>query len=215
MKWIIYLLLIFNIGFAAWHFRGIDMREDGSTDALSINNENDLVLLSEFRQQQKSESEIEGAKLCYSFGPFIEKADADKARAALKESGVESQQIKLRDTSRTGYWVILPASESRQAANKDIARLKELKIKDYFLVATGAHENAISLGVYSQKNLARRRVDEIIRLGFVPRMESVALPRKVYWLNWYKDASKQPDNAVIENLKKLDDALTKVERSCK
>lgn len=214
MKWIIYLLLIFNIGFAAWHFRGLDMREDGSADTLSIHNENDLILLSEFRQKQKSDTEVDGAKLCYSLGPFIEKSDSDKAMVTLKELGIETQQIKLRDTSRTGYWVILPANESRQAANKDIARLKELKVEDYFLVATGTHENAISLGVYSQKNLARRRVDEMIRLGFVPRMESVALPRKVYWLNWYKDLNQQPDDAAIEDLKKSNESLTKVERSC-
>jgi len=38
MKWFIYLLLICNIGFAAWHFRGLDMREDGAVAALDISN---------------------------------------------------------------------------------------------------------------------------------------------------------------------------------
>jgi hypothetical protein len=216
MKWIIYLLLIFNIGFAAWHFRGVDMREDGSVEKLGINNENELVLLSELRQKEKQGegADSTGARLCYSLGPFTDKTGADEMQAQLKGQGIEIQRVRLRDVSRTGFWVILPASESRKEANKHIARLKELKVKDYFLVATGAHENAISLGVFSQKNLARRRVDEMIRLGFVPSMESVALPRKVYWLNWYKDSGKQPDEALFDSLKQSQPSVSKVERSC-
>jgi hypothetical protein len=133
----------------------------------------------------------------------------------LKENKVETKRLRLRDTSRSGYWVILPATETRKEANKHITKLKKLKIKDYFLVATGSHENAVSLGVFSQKKLARRRIDEMIRLGFIPRMESVALPRKVYWLNWYKDAEKQPEYAILTEIKKKQPQISKIERSCK
>jgi len=212
MKWLIYSLLIFNIGFAAWHFRGLDAREDGAVNALKINNENQLILLSEFKQQQKSE--LTG-KLCYSLGPFAKKAQSKTAQQTLSEASIKTKQIRLRDTSRSGYWVILPASVSRKAANKHIQKLKKLKITDYFLVATGRHENAVSLGVYSQKKLARNRVDEMIRLGFIPRMESVALPKKVYWLNWYKESKIQPEETLIGDIKKKYPQISKIERSCK
>jgi len=215
MKWLIYILLIFNIGFAAWHFRGIDMREDGADGVLEINNESQLILLSEFQQQQKQAKTSVGGKLCYSLGPFTQKSQSEKAQVLLKAKNIESKIIRLRDTSRSGFWVILPASETRKEANKHILRLKKLKINDYFLVATGSHENAISLGVFSQKKLARRRVDEMIRHGFIPRMESVALPRKVYWLNWYKDAKSQPNESLLSNIKKQYQQTSKIERSCK
>lgn len=215
MKWLIYILLIFNIGFAAWHFRGLDTREDGAVDVSVVSNENQLVLLSEFQEQQKKVKTSAGGKLCYSLGPFIKKAQSEKAQHLFQEDGFETKQIRLRDTSRRGFWVILPATESRKEANKHITRLKELKIKDYFLVATGSHANSVSLGVFSQKKLARRRVDEMIRLGFIPRMESVALPRKVYWLNWYKDAQEQPDEEIINNIKNKYSEISKIERSCK
>lgn len=214
MKWLIYFLLIFNIGFAAWHFRGLDTREEGVVDALDINNESQLILLSEFQQQPRLKK-LAGGKLCYSLGPFTNKVEADNAQELLKEEKVETKSIRLRDTSRSGYWVILPASESRKEARKHVKKLKKLKIKDYFLVATGTHENAVSLGVYSQKKLARRRVDEMIRLGFIPRMESVALPRKVYWINWYKESTSQPQDSTINDFKKHYSQLSKVERSCK
>lgn len=211
MKWLIYFLLICNIGFAAWHFRGLDTREDR---VLDINNENQLVLLSEFKQQKKLAASVAG-KLCYSLGPFTQKSESGEAQKLLKAQNVATKRIRLRDTSRRGYWVILPASKSRKAANKYIQRLKKLKIKDYFLVATGPQANAISLGVFSQKKHARRRVDEMIRLGFIPRMESVALPRKVYWLNWYKESENQPDNSTIRDIKKQYPGVSQIERSCK
>ena len=212
MKLIIYFLLICNIGFAAWHFRGLDAREDGAAGTLEISHEQQLVLLSEFH---KKEQKLLGGKLCYSLGPFIKKSQSNKTQTLLKENNFKTVLIQLRDSSRSGYWVTLPPSDSRKEARKHIARLKKLKVTDYFLVAKGTHENAVSLGVYSQKKLARRRVDEIIRLGFIPRMESVPLPRKVYWLNWYKDSKQQLENTLLSQLKKEHPQISKIERSCK
>lgn len=212
MKVIIYFLLICNLGFAAWHFRGLEVKENGVSAGQEVSHENQLILLSEF--QQKKDAEL-GGKLCFSLGPFAKKSQATKAQEFLKKGDFETQQIQLRDTSRSGYWVTLPPSESRKKAKQEIVKLKKLKIKDYFLVAKGSHENAISLGVYSQKKLARRRVDEMIRLGFIPRMESVPLPRKVYWLNWYKDSVKQPEYSILTEIKKKHAQISKIERSCK
>lgn len=212
MKLIIYFLLICNLGFAAWHFKGIDVREDGAENGLALNHENQLILLTEYQQEKQSQS---GGKLCYSLGPFINKSESKKALELFKGNNVEAKDIQLRDTSRSGFWVTLPASESRKEAKKQIERLKKLNVKDYFLVAKGIHENAISLGVYSQKKLARRRIDEIIRLGFIPRMENVPLPRKVYWINWYKDSKQQPKDRTLSKIMKEQSQVSKIERSCK
>ena len=212
MKVIIYFLLVCNIGFAAWHFRGLNVGESESSSGVEINHENQLILLSEFKQKKHAEL---GGKLCFSLGPFTKKSQATKVQNQLKEGKFETKRVQLRDTSRSGYWVTLPASETRKKAKQVIAKLKKLKIDDYFLVAKGSHENAVSLGVYSQKKLARRRVDEMIRLGFIPKMESVPLPRKVYWLNWYKDAEVQPEYSILTKIKKNHAQISKIERSCK
>ena len=213
MKWFIYFLLIFNIGFAAWHFRVIESPANSAENVIDVNNESQLILLSELKQQSLKNSA--GGMLCYSLGPFTNKVEAENAQELLKEEKVETKNIRLRDTSRSGFWVILPATETRKDANQHIKKLKKLKVKDYFLVVTGPYKNAVSLGVYSQKNLARRRVDDMIRHGFIPRMESVALPRKVYWVNWYKDSGVQPKESTISDFKKHYTQLSKVERSCK
>lgn len=211
MKLLIYFLLICNLGFAAWHFRGLDVHENDVTDSIEISHENQLVLLSEFKKE--TPTSLDGT-LCYSLGPFNKKSEAKKAQKLLKESNFEVKRVQLRDNSQSGYWVTF-ANESRKAGKRQMAQLKKLKVTDYFLVAKGSHENAISLGVYSKKKLARSRVDEMIKLGFVAQIESVPLPRKVYWLNWYKDSDKQPEYAILTKIKKQQSQISKIERSCK
>lgn len=216
MKWIIFTLLILNLGFAAWHFQGVNPSQDGLEDT-EIHSELQLVLLSEYQQQAKNvknTSNSKKGKLCYSLGPFPKKSYSEKAQLFMKGKGFNTKQIRLRDIGKSGFWVILPASDSRKQANKHIQRLKKLKVSDYFLVATGSRANAISLGVYSQKKLARKRIDEMIRLGFIPRMESVSLPKKVYWLNWQKNSEIQPKYSILKELKDMFPKISKVERSC-
>lgn len=222
MKWLIYILLICNIGFAAWHFRGLDKVDSGnsvqtanSKESLELTkqaaHENQLLLLSELKNKPKSSL---GSRLCFSLGPFTKETYSNNAQKLFTDNGFETKRIELRDTSRSGYWVTLPANKSSQAAREQIELLKKLKVEDYFLVATGSHANAVSLGVYSLKSSARRRIDEMIKLGFVPQMESVALPQKVYWLNWYKESKAQPEESMISEIKKIYPQISKIERSC-
>lgn len=218
MKWVIYILLICNIGFVAWHFRGLDSigttssNKENTETTLQVENDNQLLLLSELKHKPKSSL---GSKLCYSLGPFTKETHSQKAQQQLSDNGLETRQVDLRDTSRSGYWVTLPTNKTSKEARKQMARLKELKVKDYFLVATGSHANGVSLGVYSLKSSARRRIDEMIKLGFIPQMESVALPKKVYWLNWYKNSEVQPEESFLNKIENIYPQISKIERSCK
>jgi len=213
MKWIIYFLLICNIGFAAWHFQDLG-KQNTANKHLALSDESQLILLSELRQQEKNKRTGLDLKQCLSLGPFTKKSDSNKAKNLLQYNKFETRHISLRDTSRSGFWVTLPG-KSRNEAKKHLKRLKELQVTDYFFVATGSHINDISLGVFSLKSSARRRMDEMLKLGFVTEMERVALPQKVYWLNWYKDQKEQPDAAIISELKNKYAQISIVERSCK
>ena len=94
MKLLIYFLLICNIGFVAWHFRGLDTREDGAADVLDINSEHQLILLSEFQQQQKNVKTSSDGMLCYSLGPFTKKSESKKAQGLLKAKNIETKRIR-------------------------------------------------------------------------------------------------------------------------
>jgi hypothetical protein len=217
MKLIIYFLLICNIGFAAWHFRGLDSWQRNtrpSSNNLVVSDESQLILLSEFKPQEKKSVTQLGLKQCYSLGPFSNKSESGKAQKLLEYNNFATKRVSVRDESLSGFWVVLPASKSLKEAKKEIERLKSLKIKDYFLVATGSHENGISLGVFSREDSARRRIDEMNKLGFFPEIQSVLLPQNIYWLNWDKESQVQPDPAIINNVKNKFSQVSVIEKSC-
>ena len=211
MKWIIYLLLLLNIAMFVWHFQAGESGNVTNTDALGQDEATlSLVLLKE--QQQRKAQEV--TRWCYSLGPFEDKQQASLANGILKTAGIEAKHRLSKDARRKAYWVLLPPAESREAAQQSVARLKELKVTDYFLVVTGEKTNAVSLGVFSQFESAHRRIKEMQELGFKPEFEKVELPKREYWLDWPRDGGKALSEADMGKVQKISSEVRQIERSC-
>lgn len=211
MKWIIYILLLLNIAMFAWHYSSD--KTTGVASATSSNQDEavmSLVLLKE-RQTQK-EQPIK--RSCFSLGPFADKQQADLVSGLLKSSGIKAKRRISKDARRKAYWVLLPPAESKEAAQKSVARLKQLKVDDYFMVVTGDKTNAISLGVFSKFESAHRRIKEIQDLGFKPEFEKVELPKREYWWDWPKDGGKSLDASVMTKIKNISNQARQIEREC-
>ncbi len=89
--------------------------------------------------------------------------------------------------SQIRYWVILPPYKSRKAADAAISLLKQRKVKDFFLVRSGEYQHAISLGVFSSMDSAKRRLRDVAALRLKtnkPRLEELELPAKRNWLRF-------------------------------
>jgi hypothetical protein len=211
MKWIIYILLLLNIAMFVWHYSSD--KTTGVASATSSNQDEavmSLVLLKE-RQTQK-EQPIK--RSCFSLGPFADKQQADLVSGLLKSSGIKAKRRISKDARRKAYWVLLPPAESKEAAQKSVARLKQLKVDDYFMVVTGDKTNAISLGVFSKFESAHRRIKEIQDLGFKPEFEKVELPKREYWWDWPKDGGKSLDASVMTKIKNISNQARQIEREC-
>lgn len=215
MKWIIYALLLVNLAFGLWH-----LRSQGPTSVSQEKTDDDnlrLVLLKEYLAQQATQAPAEPTEKeltarCYTLGPFKTKEDANAVREQLTTVGLPAKRRLSKDNSRKGFWVLLPPEASRQQARQNIEQLKEKGIKDYFLVVTGEQTNAVSLGVFSQTDTAQRRMDEIKALGFSPKLQSVDLPLREYWLDWPVDQVLLPD--VLEKIRKQYNGVGQTERAC-
>jgi hypothetical protein len=211
MKWIVYLLILLNIAMFVWHYRpgdGVDQSSlgDARQDEATLS----LVLLKEQRQQKDKEI----TRWCFSLGPFENKQQASLATGILKSAGINADRRLSTDARRKAYWVLLPPAESREAAQKSIARLKQLKVTDYFLVATGEKTNAVSLGVYSQFESAHRRIKEMQDMGFKPDFEKVELPKREYWLDWPRKGGKPLPEEDLKKVQKISDEVRQIERGC-
>ena len=211
MKWIIYLLLLLNIAMFVWHFKSGEVADIPSPVASRQDEATlSLVLLKEQRLQKEQEI----TRWCYSLGPFEDKQQASLASGILKTISINAKRRLSKDARRKAYWVLLPPAESREVARKSVARLKELKVTDYFLVVTGEKTNAVSLGVYSQFESAHRRIKEMQGLGFKPEFEKVELPKREYWLDWPRDGGKALSEADMKKVQKISSEARQIERGC-
>lgn len=90
--------------------------------------------------------------------------------AAVQESIQGLKLANLPDfiapTGAGKYWVYIPPRESLAVAQKKAAELKKLGVDDYFVINDGSKwQNAISLGLFSQKDGADRHLKSLQEQG--------------------------------------------------
>lgn len=112
-------------------------------------------------------------------------AELDNLISRLR--GIGAVQIETGEEAgvRTNYWVLLPPFQSREEANSVANRLTGQRVRDFFVVRSGEHENAISLGVFSTLERAKSRQAQINTLnlnGTKPEIEMMQLPVRSHWL---------------------------------
>ena len=89
--------------------------------------------------------------------------DADRLASTLAErfAGVRVERRAVASEG-SGWWVFVPALPSKAEADKKGGELKELGVKDYFVVQdAGPNQFAISLGVFSGEKGAQDRLAEL------------------------------------------------------
>jgi hypothetical protein len=119
---------------------------------------------------------------CYAVGPFDTRGQAGPAGDRLKGMGLEYQLVSAPDPIEAGCWVFLPPLAGAAAVQQKIAELSAMGIHDHYVVREGTMQNAISLGVFSRRPNAERRLQELARRGIPARLGPYRRTRSVYWL---------------------------------
>ena len=117
-------------------------------------------------------------RICQTLGPLFKKHDVTAVFALLARNGYE---VNVRDSDTrvpNGYWVYLPAMQASQA-RRIVADLDAHGMTDYYI----GKQNYISLGIFSDKDKAERRLQEVQRLGYEPKVDQRYRTRDVYWLD--------------------------------
>lgn len=123
----------------------------------------------------------ESGSICYQSVMFESLAEATALQKVLEKLGITTSQRSAVETTSINYWVKLPPYKSRSKANEAAEILKQNRIKDFFIVRSGRHENAISLGVFSTKERADIRYKAITDLKVRlrrPVIEEMDVPAK-------------------------------------
>jgi len=209
----IVLLLMLNLGAAAWQWFG-----GGSTAAPESTASNPgtpgLRLLSEVapspaRPVQATETAAASAPMtaaletsgpatpaaggrCLRFGPFADAAQRDAARPALATLASAVVARDLPGRASRGWWVYVPALPSRDEARAVGERIKAAGITDWYVMGEGDQANSIALGRYGSETAARRREAEIRVKGFAAQAAPLGDRAPQWWLYARANAGAPP-----------------------
>ena len=133
-------------------------------------------------------------RLCIMVQAIQDKSEADALIALLKEQGAGRIEQGEEAGTRINYWVKLPRFADRAAAEVVAGVLREQKVQDFFIIRSGEHENAISLGVFSSMERAERRAAQLRRLANLnatSQIELMELPTRYHWVGYRIEADSQ------------------------
>jgi len=104
------------------------------------------------------------ANVCVEWGPL---SDNDKARALASLEPLDLSRLISQKKVEvvTNYWVFIPPAANRPAADRRVAELKGLGVKDLLLIDTGPQRFAISLGAFQTEAAAQAYLDALAAQG--------------------------------------------------
>lgn len=125
-----------------------------------------------------AETKADVRLVCQTVGPLMAENDARAIAALLSGQGYTPHTRTGEAREPSGYWVYMPAMPGREA-RRIVAELDANGMKDYFI----GKQNYISLGIFSRKDKAQLRLDQVQALGFDAKLDQRYRTRSVYWLD--------------------------------
>ncbi len=141
------------------------------------------VPASELSVAVESKDMPESQPHCGTVGPLDDRRAATRLADRLARLDAETQ-LRKGEVPVERYWVMLPPMASRAAASRVEQALKRRGVRDLQVLGADDRENAISLGLYQQRESADRRVRQIRSMGYDPKLEIVERARTAYWIDY-------------------------------
>lgn len=222
MRWIVLTLLISNVAYFAWEFTRDTTADTRVESAVSLPplQGKPLVLLTERLPASTSSApppapvvikepdtlhreldsiEIKKDAMCVSIGPYESETEVGSLMKNLKIEGFDSRMEALELSREIQYWVYLPPAKTRKAAMETLRKLQAKRI-DSYLISSGEHQNAISLGLFNKEQSAKGVLASVSEAGFSPDILPKERIQSEYWV-------RVPPGQPLENLQKTLETL--------
>jgi cell division septation protein DedD len=175
------LLLFANLAWYGWTHWVAPSSEPAATAAAAEGN--GLLLAREAAPAQAAGAAARPRDNCLSLGPFTDLTDAARASTLLRENDLEPRQRADEGVVWKGYWVTLGGLPNRAAANEVIERLRRAGVADAYAMPGEGSDVTISLGLFSERQRALRRLDDAKAIGLEPRIVDRERTGTVYWID--------------------------------
>ena len=121
--------------------------------------------------------------VCVSVGPFDDAVVAAKAVAVLQAKSFAPRQRAAQSPAIQRFWVYLDGFANDAAVTRALHTLEHGGIDDAEAMPPDASGRQISLGLFSDKAHADRRVQAVRKMGLKPKVSQRTVPGTVYWLD--------------------------------
>jgi hypothetical protein len=186
MKWIVWLLVTVNVLLLVYF--NLDLSQ---TPRVQINHQplmaDKIKLLTPAQVEALPKKAVEVKEIvavtpppdvtpiqvaCYEWGSFSV-ASLQKARGILAKYSLDATPKQQSSQDATRYWVYIPRLKSAEAAQAKADELRALGVEDFFVVQEPRWQNAISLGVFRDEQLADKLLEEVKSKGVVSAVKGV------------------------------------------
>ena len=128
-------------------------------------------------------------RLCYTIGPFKDKARALEVSARYSNNDVKTELKSSEEKEYLGIMVYISNHKTRQAAVDTAAALARKGFRDSLIVNESDKSNALSLGVFGLKRNADRLISQLKKLNYEVMSEPRYRERTIYWV--YNEQSNE------------------------
>lgn len=137
----------------------------------------------------------EAGDMCTMVGPFGVLLHAEYFVDRLAAMDVDAVIRSLEVPDGVGYWVYLPPEVSDAAALRRLYEVQSKKI-DSYIIPSGDLARGISLGIYSDRAEADKRMREVTDHGYQPVMKEVARAISETWVSVPSKQAESVDQRV-------------------
>jgi hypothetical protein len=176
-----FLLLLANLAWYGWSHWIAPSQELAATASAAPGT--NLQLAREAAPSPAGGAAVRPADNCLSLGPFTDLTDAARASTLLRENELEPRQRASEGVVWKGFWVTLGGVPDRTAANEVIERLRRAGVADAYAMPADGRDVTISLGLFSERQRALKRLEDARAIGLEPRIVDRERTGTVYWID--------------------------------
>ncbi len=151
-------------------------------------------------------------RMCYTIGPFKDKARAIELSGRYSSRDVGTDLKSSLDKQYLGMMVYIDEHDSRAQAVKTANDLSAKGIRDHIIVKEDERPYLLSLGVFGLKRNADRLKSRVENLGFPVKTEARYRERTIYWL--YGEQSSEVEMHELLGDEDLADGISQIPTQC-
>lgn len=212
MRALIVLLLVLNLGVAAWWWSRVPPGEVGASADIPVGVAV-LDLVKNAPAPAAPMARVAAPHLpgtCVRLGPFGERSVAEQASARLGSAVLRAQVSAMPASGASSYRVLLPPAPSRDAAQATAERIAAAGFSDLLVLNQGDDANSIALGQYRSRESALRRQSELAAAGFPAEVRAVGRGAATQW--WLEVAAAAGAN--VADLQRQSGAAQSLPQDC-